>query len=211
MKIIILGAGGHAQVVADILLRMREAGRDVEPVGYLDDNPSLHGKDFLGIRVLGASDMLPAINHDAVVVALGDNTLRKKVFTKLEALGEDFVTAVHPCAVVSPGVSLGRGCMICAGVVVNTGTRIGDNTILNTNASVDHHNDIGDHAHIAPGVTLGGEVIVGDGVLIGIGATVMPRITVKAKSVAGAGAVVCGDIPAGVLVTGVPAKISQKL
>ncbi len=206
MKIIILGAGGHAQVVADILLRMREAGQGVEPAGYLDDDPSLHGKEFLGIRVLGAFEMLPAVEHDAVVLALGDNSLRKKVFTRLEASGEDFVTAVHPRAVVSPEVSLGRGCMICAGVVVNTGTRIGDNTFLNTYASVDHHNDIGDHAHIAPGVTLGGEVVVGDEALIGIGATVMPRVTVHERSVVGAGAVVCGDIPAGARVFGVPAK-----
>ncbi|MDY7000466.1 MAG: acetyltransferase [Thermodesulfobacteriota bacterium] len=206
MKILVLGAGGHGRVVADILLRMREAGRDVEPVGYLDDDASLHGKKFLGIRVLGPFDALPTVRHDAVVVALGDNAVREKVFRRLDASGENFITARHPCAVIPPDVSMGKGCMICAGVVVNTGTKIGDNTILNTSASVDHDNIIGDHVHIAPGVVLGGDVIVGNGVLIGIGATVMPRKTVNAKSVVGSGAVVCGNIPAGVLVSGIPAK-----
>jgi FlaA1/EpsC-like NDP-sugar epimerase len=41
MRVLIIGAGGHAQVVADVLLRMQEKSAPVELVGYLDDDPAL--------------------------------------------------------------------------------------------------------------------------------------------------------------------------
>ncbi|WP_448382813.1 PglD-related sugar-binding protein [Desulfosoma sp.] len=53
VRVLILGAGGHAQVVADILLRARDAGQRVHPIGYLDDDNALHGKIFLGLTVRG--------------------------------------------------------------------------------------------------------------------------------------------------------------
>ena len=79
-RILILGAGGHAQVVADILLRMRDAGAQVEPVGYLDDNPRLRGEERLGLPILGGVADLPRIPHDALILAIGDNKTRQRLF-----------------------------------------------------------------------------------------------------------------------------------
>ena len=55
MRVVILGAGGHAQVVADILLCMNKAGENVHPIAYLDDDPALIGQTHLGIPVLGST------------------------------------------------------------------------------------------------------------------------------------------------------------
>ena len=210
MRVLILGAGGHAQVVADILLRDHEAGSTMMPIGYLDDNPSLWNQVFLGLSVFGPLSHLPAIEHDAVVVAIGDNRIRCQIFRQLRERGEHFATAIHPYAVLASDVQVGPGTMICAGVVVNTGSLIGANVILNTGCTVDHHNRIGDHAHIAPGVNLGGEVTIGEGTLIGIGATVMPRCRIGAWSIAGAGALVHCDLPSHVTVVGVPAQVIRR-
>lgn len=207
MRVLIFGAGGHAQVVADILWRMQEAGIDVSPVGYLDDNPALEGQDFLDLPVLGSVARLPAIPHDAVIVAIGENATRKKLFERLKGQGEQFIIARHPRAVVAPDVPIGPGSMICAGVVVNPGSVIGANVILNTGCTVDHHNRIGDHAHIAPGVHLGGEVAVGEGAFLAIHSSVIPRRSVGAWSMIGAGSVVTKDIPAHVTAVGVPARV----
>jgi FlaA1/EpsC-like NDP-sugar epimerase len=57
-RVLILGAGGHAQVVADILLRARDAGQPVVPMGYLDDDQSLHrgeGIDLAKLLVYNAT------------------------------------------------------------------------------------------------------------------------------------------------------------
>jgi len=210
-RVLILGAGGHAQVVADILLRAYEAGVSCRPIGFLDDSSALAGTVIMGLPVLGTLTQLDEFEHDAVIVAIGDNRTRAHIFELAQMRGERVVNAVHPAAVLAPDVRLGEGVMICAGVVVNTGTVIGDNVILNTGCTVDHHNHIGNHAHIAPGVHLGGDVTIGEGTLVGIGATVIPQRTVGEWSVIGAGSVVTKDIPACAMAAGVPARVIRRL
>jgi sugar O-acyltransferase (sialic acid O-acetyltransferase NeuD family) len=206
-RILIIGAGGHAQVVADILWRMRDAGERVLPVGFVDDDPALQGQEFLGLPVLGAIDERTHIVHDAVIVAIGNGQVRRNLFDSLRQDGERFAIARHPATIVAPDVNVQDGAMLCPGVIVNTGTMIGANAILNTGCTIDHHNRIGDHVHIAPGVHTGGEVTVGEGALIGIGATVMPQRRIGAGSIVGAGALVRDDVPDRVVVVGVPARI----
>lgn len=210
MRVIILGAGGHAQVVADILLRMAESGIDIAPVAFLDDNPTLKGQEILGILVLGEMAVLPTISHEAVIIAIGSNPVRQRLYQTLKVDGEQFVIARHPTAVIASDVHIGPGCMICANVVVNTGSVIGANVILNTACTVDHHNQIEDHAHIAPGVNLGGNVHIGEGTLVGIGATVMPQRQIGAWSQVGAGAVVTQNLPERITAVGIPAKPISK-
>lgn len=206
MKIILIGAGGHAQVVADLLLQMRHAGTPLDPIGYLDDNPTLWHTTPLNLPVLGGIEQLPRLPHDGVLVAIGNNTVRQRLFENLQAQGESLITAIHPRATIAPSVTIGKGCMICAHVVINAGTVIGHNVILNTACTIDHHNQIGNHVHIAPGCHLGGNVQIGEGSLIGIGSTILPQKQVGSWSVVGAGAVVTKDVPNGITVVGVPAS-----
>jgi len=210
MKVLVLGAGGHAQVVADILLRMEDAGEPIRVVGFLDDDPGCAGQRPLGLPVLGDIAQLPRIPHDGLIVGIGDNETRRLLYESVRRAGETLVTARHPRSIIAPGVEIGSGSMICAGAVVNPQSRIGPNVILNTGCSVDHHNDIGPHVHIAPGAHLGGDVTIGQGVLVGIGATVMPGLRVGDGSVVGAGAVADKDVPPGVVVVGVPARILRR-
>jgi sugar O-acyltransferase (sialic acid O-acetyltransferase NeuD family) len=206
MRVVIVGAGGHGQVVADVLLCAARAGSDLQPIGYVDDDLTQADRVLLGLPVLGPIDRLSQVPHDGVVVAIGDNATRHTIFDRLSSRHERFVVARHPTAIVANSVSIGPGTMICAGAIVNPGTAIGANVILNTGCSIDHHNRIGDHAHIGPGVRTGGAVTVGDGSLVGIGATVMPGLTIGAASTVGAGALVRHDVPPGVTVVGVPAR-----
>lgn len=206
-RVLIIGSGGHGQVVADILARANVAGTPMHVLGFLDDNPRVQGETRLGLPILGTSAALDTIDHDAVLLAIGDNERRQRLFEQLRARGEQFVIARHPTAIIAPDVRIGPGTMICAGVIINTGSTIGMNVILNTGCTVDHHNHIGDHAHIAPGSHLGGDVEVRAGAMVGIGATVMPQRTVGSWAVVGAGALVNRDLRAHVVAVGVPARV----
>lgn len=209
-RVIVLGAGGHGQVVADILLTASEAGEAIEIVGFVDDNAGLVGAKIGGLPVLGQIRDLQHLAHDSIVIAIGNNRTRYGLMRSLLKSGEKLITARHPSAIIGRDVTLGPGAMICAGVIVNTGSSIGIGTILNTHSSVDHHSQIGSCVHVGPGCHLGGEVIVEDGALIGIGATVMPQQRIAAWSCVGAGAVVTRSVPPGVTVVGVPARPLQR-
>jgi sugar O-acyltransferase (sialic acid O-acetyltransferase NeuD family) len=207
VKVLIIGAGGHGQVVADILQAQRTAGERVAVVGYVDDDDSLRQKLRLGIVVLGRIATIPEIDHDALIVALGDNGRRAKLQERTSKPGVRFAIARHPSAIVASGATVGEGSMICARAVVGCESRIGRGVILNTASTVDHHASIGDFVHIAPGVHLGGDVSVGDEALVGLGAVVLPGLRIGSRAVVGAGAVVTRNVPAGATVTGVPANL----
>jgi sugar O-acyltransferase (sialic acid O-acetyltransferase NeuD family) len=207
-RILILGAGGHGQVVADILREMARAGAAVEPIGFLDDDPALRATAPLGLPVLGG--LAERVDVEAAIVAIGDNATRRELFERLRARGVKLATAIHPRAVVAAGVPIGPGSVVAAGAIVNTGSVVGVNAILNTGCTVDHHNQIGDHAHIAPGAHLAGQVHVGEGALVGIGATVLPKCRIGAWATVGAAALVRADIPEHATAVGVPARIIRR-
>ncbi len=201
-KVLIIGAGGHAQVVVDILKLQPQ----FIPLGYVDDNPNLQRETFLDLPVLGTTQDIPHLPHDALIIAIGNNRIRYKLVQILSAAGEQFVNAIHPHATIAASCQLGVGNMICAGAIINPGTTIGNHVIVNTKASLDHHNQIEDAVHIAPGVTLGGDVTVHTGAFVGIGATVMPQMQIGSWATVGAGALVHRPVPAHTTVVGIPAQ-----
>lgn len=207
MRVVIVGAGGHAQVIADVVLNCGRSGEDVQLAGFVDDNASLLGKEFLGAKVLGAIGQLNAIEHDTIVIGTGDNATRARVFQQLKQHGESFATLIHPCAILAPDVIVDEGTVVFAGAIINNGSIIGPNVIVNTGATIDHHARIGAHVHIAPGAHLGGAVTIGEGAFLGIGSNVIPNRSIGQWTVVGAGATVIEDLPESVTAVGVPARI----
>lgn len=202
-----MGAGAHGAVVADILQRGRDAGADAEPIGFVDDTPSRLGTSLLGLPILGPIDSLEDHPHDAVIVAIGDNTARRGLTERLLAAGERLATAVHPFASIAPSATLGAGTMVSAGAIITPNATIGRGVIVNTNASIDHDTIVGNFAHVSAGATVGGRARIGDETLIAIGASVVSGSTVGARTIVGAGAVVIDAIPDDVVAIGVPARV----
>lgn len=200
-RLVLLGAGGHARVVASLA-----AALGVEVVAVFDDDPGRQGATLAGITIEGPLPValdagLPA--GCRAVVAVGANAARAAIVRRAAL---PWSTLVHPRAWVDPAASLGAGTVVFAGAVVQPGASLGAHVILNTAATVDHDCVLGDFVHLAPGVHLAGEVRVGEGALVGIGASVLPGRVVGAWARVGAGAVVVEDVPAGATVVGVPAR-----
>jgi sugar O-acyltransferase (sialic acid O-acetyltransferase NeuD family) len=198
-SVLILGAGGHAKVVADTL---RSQGTAIQ--GFLDDKPALWGSSLMGYPIWGGISQYSQFEANTFIIGVGNNHIRAAIS---EAYPLAWITAVHDKATLSPDAQLGAGSLMAAGAILNPDTVVGRHVIINTNATIDHDCQIDDYAHIAPGATLGGGVQVGRLSLIGIGATVMPYCTIGDSSIIGAGTLVTKDIPAGVVAMGVPAQI----
>ncbi len=204
-RVLVIGASGHAKVVADILLC-----QGIDVLGFLDDNPTLWGSTRLGLPVLGGIDGYREYDADGLAMGIGDNATRKRIVERLGATREMWCNAIHPSSVIGRSVGLGRGLVIAAMAVVNSDTIIGDYAIVNTSASIDHDCFIAEYAHVAPGVHLSGAVHVGIGALLGVGSCVAPLRRVEEWAVVGAGASVVRDVPARVVAKGVPARWNNK-
>lgn len=202
MSVVIVGAGGHAKVVADILLGMRQA-----VLGYVDDDPATWGNTRLGLPVLGPVESLSHLEFDGAICAIGSNRVRLTLAERFAGLLDGrWINAIHPQAVIGYGVQMGNGVVVAAGAVINVDTVIGHHSIINTGATVDHDCAVGDYAHIAPGTHLAGAVNIGVGTLVGVGAAVIPNVSIGEWTVVGAGATVVCDVPPNVVARGTPAR-----
>lgn len=195
----IYGASGHGKVILDLLQK-----NGMPFAGFLDDDETL--SDFMGHRVIRPGNLSDP--EAEMIIAVGDNATRKKIVEKNKY---DYFTAIHPSAIISPGIMIAEGCVIMAGVVVQPGSVIGRHAILNTGATVDHDCMIGGFTHIAPGATLCGDVTIGEGTWVGAGSTVIQGITIGKNVYIGAGALIRKDVPDNVLVVGNPQRIIRHL
>lgn len=193
----IIGAGGHAKVVLDILLESKQ-----HITGIWDENSEL--LSLLGYPINGNFREFKQLLSDQTIIAIGNNLVRKQLATQLQ---HNTAKAIHPKSVVSNFAKIGIGTMIMANVTVNAGTSIGEYVILNTNASIDHDCMIENFVHVSPQVGLGGNVKVGEGSHIGIGASIIQGIKIGRWAVIGAGAVIIRDVPDYAVVVGNPGRI----
>lgn len=209
MKIAIIGAGGQARIVYEIL----SYDRNMEVVAFVDN--VIHGNDeqIMGIPVVGDHSVLPKLIESGVrgaIIAVGDNQIRAARFEEIKGMGLELVNAIHPEACVAPSAKLGKGVTICMGAIISTGARIANNTIINTGAIIEHENDIGEHVHIGPGCSIAGRVTIKKGTFIGISSVVKEYVTIGENTIIGAGSVVLENIPDNVVAIGAPAKVIKE-
>lgn len=211
--LLLLGAGGHAKVVAETALATGRYSR----IAFLDDRCTGPGQlpDRLDWPVIGpfatALDCHISQQFSSVLVAIGNAAVRLMWLQRLAAAGYELPVLVHPTAWVSPSAQIGAASVVFAQVAIQAQVIIGSGAILNTGCSVDHDAHLGDCVHLCPGARLAGEVRVGHRSWIGIGASVIQQIRIGTDVTVGAGAAVVRDLPNGVTALGVPAKALPSL
>lgn len=207
IKLLILGAGGHGKVVADIALTMGIW----EEICFLDDR--LEPNEVFGLRVIGKLNEVQNLSayYTHAFVALGNNMSRYKWTNKLIDIGYTVPVIKHPNSIISKFASIGEGTVVMPGSIINASSTVGQACIINTNSSIDHDCSIGNAVHISPGVSIGGTVKIEDYTWICIGACIANNISIGRNSIVAAGSAVVQDITSGVLAAGVPAKVKRVL
>lgn len=159
-RLIIIGAGGHACSITDIVLEQGDYGL----VGFVDDAyPDL--ESVWEFPVLGKVDAAAGLRAMAeyAFVAIGNNRVRESLFQVLANAGFKLPNIVHPRAIVSSRAILGRGVAIMAGAVVGTEASLGDGVIVNAGAVVDHHARVEDFGHLGVNTAMAGGSQLGYG------------------------------------------------
>jgi UDP-perosamine 4-acetyltransferase len=196
---VVLGAGGHARSVVDVLER---AGHTVVAVSGQTGGQAWH-VDVLADDV----EALGLVERDGLhaCVAVGANAARSRLVADLVARGLSAPPVIASTATVSPRSRLGAGTVVLEHAHVGPAAELGDAVIVNTAAVVEHDCVVGAGTHVAPGAVLLGAASVGGATLVGSGARVLPGVAVGARVTIGSGAVVTAPVADGQTVVGVPA------
>jgi sugar O-acyltransferase (sialic acid O-acetyltransferase NeuD family) len=205
-SVIVVGAGGHAVVLADALL---SAGISV--MGFIDPALDMQGRSLCGLPVLGGDEYLKRHHCAEIVLAngiggIGDLTIRKRVQQRFQEEGWRFVGVRHPSAVVSQFAVLASDVQLLAKAVVQPYATVQEGCIVNTGAIVEHNVSLGAWSHAAPGSVICGGVQLGEESHVGTGAVIMQGIQLGPQTLVGAGASVIRDFAGYGTLIGVPAR-----
>ncbi|MBB6674816.1 acetyltransferase [Cohnella nanjingensis] len=202
--LILIGAGGHGKVVAEAAAA---TGR-YRVAAFADDKYEQEKVEggILRVPVADVQRLLGRLDDVQLILAVGNNVVRRRLEARLGLSADWYATVVHPSAVISKSATIGRGTVVLAGAILNADAVVGRHAIVNTKAVVEHDCAVGDYTHVSPAAALAGGVTLEAGAQVGIGACVLPGLTVGAWSTLGAGATAIRDVPAGCTAVGVPAS-----
>jgi len=210
-NIVIIGASGHGAMILDCV----EKQSKYNVIGFVDSFKE-KGTNQNGYEILGCELDLPMLiaKHDlyGAILAIGNNWTRKTMSDSLRDIAPslEFVTAIHPSALIGKDVQIGKGCVIMPGAIVNASSKIADFCILNTNSSLGHDSMMENFSSIASGVCTGGNLRLGVFSAISLGANIIENIKVGEHSIIGAGSLVVKDVESYTVVYGSPARFIRK-
>lgn len=200
-NIILLGAKGHAKVIIDMLHKQSQEVYD--DIFLLDDNADLIGKSIMGHKILGPISDCVKYPDSRFIISIGKNHVRKALAEKYDL---NYISVIHPNAVIGEDVTIAKGTVVMAGAVINSGVTIGEHCIVNTGSTIDHDCRLASYVHLSPGVHLGGTVKIDSETWMGIGSCCKNNINVGERVIVGAGGIVVHDILESGTYVGVPAK-----
>ena len=207
--IVILGAGGHAREVLDLVEAINQQKPQFDTLGFIVEPGYEQPGTIINEKpVLGHFDWLEGRTDEVrAVCGVGFSAPRFRIVQKAEAIGVEFVNLVHPRASLTRWMTMGRGVIITAGCILTNQIKIGDHVHINRMSNVGHDNTLEDFVTVSPGVNLSGNVTLRQGCFIGTGASIIEGKTVGAWARVGAGAAVIDDLPDNTTAVGVPAEV----
>jgi acetyltransferase EpsM len=198
--IYIIGAGGHAKQVIDILL-----DNSYQICGIFDSYRS--GYFYRNLPILGTIDDVLSIvpKNSNLFITFGDNKYRMDLYLKFKEY--NFPNCISKQSYISQSTKIGYGNYIGCFTKIGEDCVVGNFNILNEGSIVAHDNFINDFNHLSINTSTGGNVIIGNLNLIGIGANILPKMTILDNNTIGAGCLVNKNIHFESKCIGVPMKI----
>jgi sugar O-acyltransferase (sialic acid O-acetyltransferase NeuD family) len=209
-RLLIVGAGGFGR---EVLQWARDSWPDHSGriAGFLSDDPKRLDGFSTGLTILGPVASYEKLSGDYLLLGIGVAYSRRMVAERLIARGAEFVSLVHPRAVVAESAWIGQGSIICPYAIVSDSATLGVCVLANYHASLGHDSSAGDFAVLSPYATLGGGATIGQDAFLGLHASVGPGRAVGARSKVSANSCVLSDTPSDSIVYGVPGRIVPRV
>lgn len=171
-KLLLVGAGGFGRVV------LEHAAREYE-CAFLDDGPDV-GTIIDGVTVIGKTSDLARFfgEYDKLIVVIGNNKLRERIYAEAESIGYSFPNIIHPSAYISPHAHLADGTIILNNAVVQNGARAGRGLIMNPGTELHQDSIVGSNVLIYTNSVVRSLTHVGDRAWIGVNAVIGTGVSV---------------------------------
>ena len=205
--IIIVGAGGFGREVEYLIETINEASPTWDIKGYVDDSVPA-GTKIGNSSVLGNLDYLKRVDTSvSLVIAIGSAKTRKKIYERIDSINVfNYPNLIDSEVRVSKRVTLGKGCIICAGCLLTVDITLGDFVILNLGCTVGHDAQIAEFVTVYPSVNISGRVSICCNTEVGTGTQIIQGTKVAESCIVGAGTVIVKDIEEQGTYVGVPAR-----
>jgi len=205
-KIAIIGAGGFGREVKWLIDSINAHQNKWDFVGYYDDDLSERNHIEQKLLIGNINDLNSVNEALAVVIAIGNPKVKRKIVEQLNNSNLYFPSLLHPNCLIGNNVVINQGTIICASNIITCDVLIDEFVILNLACTVGHDTTIKSYCSIMPTVNISGEVLMEECVYVGTGAKIINQINIGSNSIIGAGAVVTKDIPPNSTAVGIPAK-----
>lgn len=208
-EIIIIGAGGFGREVKMLIDQINFKEEKFKILGFIDDSIN-RGSIVNGIEVLGGISYLEGITTKVnLALAIGNPISRKEIFDKIcNNRNLFFPTLIHPGVIIGDdNVTIGLGCIICAGCILTVNIKIQNFVILNLATTVGHDSELMNFSSFMPSVNISGECRIEENVYVGTGAKIINKVNVGKNTIIGSGTVLTKSLPSNCTAVGIPAKI----
>lgn len=208
-RICIIGTGGFGREVLCCLMEViKHYGLRIEDIAcFMVSDEDYKDTSVMGLPIYRRSTFDPALF--AVVVAVGNPQIRKRAVENFPA-NTQYVTVIHPTAILSDWVELGEGSIVTAGTILTCAIKIGKHAQLNLHTTIGHDCIIGDYFTTAPAANISGNCTIGECVYFGTNAAVRQGINICSNVTIGMGAIVVKPITTPGVYVGVPAHPLEK-
>lgn len=189
-KHILLGFGGHARQLAEIIT-------ESVTIDYV--SADVEASSLISFPLISEDHILESFGPDDLILINGIGMIsrtspRLAVSKKFRARGYDFLTIKDPNCHIKKSADIGNGSQIMAGSIIQSNVSLGEDCIINTNSSIDHDAKIFNLVHIGPGATVCADVCIGERTVVGPGATICRGVQIGSNCLIKAGAVISNNI-----------------
>jgi sugar O-acyltransferase (sialic acid O-acetyltransferase NeuD family) len=207
-RLILVGCGAFARELICWIEDAVDLGYGRTVTGFLDEDPKALEKFSYPYKPKWISTIDDYIveEGDELIMAISDPHAKSEIVQKLQNKGANFVSFIHPSALIARSAILGEGVIVCPRVRISADAKVGNFVTLNGLSGVGHDVVIEQYTTVSSYVDLTGWVRIEQYVFLGTGARILPRVRIGANSKIGAGATVVRSVAENSIMYTYPAK-----
>jgi len=212
-ELVIVGAGGSAGGIVEIVEEINRRGERWLLRGFLDDDPEKQGGSVAGYPILGPLELVGTLARTFFVIGMAHYRrplVRQEIVERLALPVDRYATLVHESASIASGTTIGAGTIVQPNTVVCRGASVGNHVFIGPQCTVSHDAAVEDFATLAVGATVCGGARLEIGAYAGARSVIRDGVVVGTGAVVGLGSALFGDLKPGAVAVGCPARVVRE-